>query len=628
MMAPVLQTRLVAPPAPPPPHLPQPSLLSPPFFTQYASWDDSSNRNQGQLVIYPTQDGTSFELYEETSLGAPIQIGTLVMSGTGNRGQPRVFGPLASDNHFFKVVSDKPVNVELVTMDYEGSNEANRFVISEDGNYRGTGFYFYADSGSSEKMWVINPSTAAGSGAISLDRYDPATMNYSVPVASVPSPGIPAQGVYSATPGLTVPSGGFFRFTSENPVLVWEGRNFNQNMAIGAAEDGSTIGSEVYAAVPYDEFVSSGFSTTLRVIGITSTDYDIFANTGAGFFPVGVGYFVGAEAVTTHAGLPDDRVYKIVATSPNGLVQVQYATVWSSATSHGGAEMIPGRDDDMSTNPGTSFLLFSEDGYQNAIDVIMAEAGTVVNITGPTAASFTSTVPDEVFHFTMPGNVTTAQGLFTITATNPVWVIVVSELGDQQGYFVWRGRAAPPPPSLCHGQTPTIVGTPGSDVILGTNGPDVIMGLAGNDIIMGGGSSDIICAGEGEDLVRGGRGHDWIFGEDGHDLLYGGRGKDRIYGMDGDDVIEGGRGPDRAWGGQGDDALLGQKGNDKLDGGPGWDRISGRLGNDLLKGRAGEDLLWGLFGSDVANCGPDFDLFDGGPGIDAAVGCEVVANVP
>lgn len=104
--------------------------------------------------------------------------------------------------------------------------------------------------------------------------------------------------------------------------------------------------------------------------------------------------------------------------------------------------MIPGRDGNVSTNPGTSFLLFAEDWYQDYIDVIMPEAGTNVTITGPTGGTHTSTVVDEVFHFDIPEFSAAGQGVYEITATKPVWVVIISRLGDQQGYFVWRGISA------------------------------------------------------------------------------------------------------------------------------------------------------------------------------------------
>jgi Ca2+-binding RTX toxin-like protein len=71
----------------------------------------------------------------------------------------------------------------------------------------------------------------------------------------------------------------------------------------------------------------------------------------------------------------------------------------------------------------------------------------------------------------------------------------------------------------CFGQTPTIMGTPGDDVLPGTSGPDVIVGLAGNDTITGLGGDDLLCGGPGDDLINGGPGDDQIDGSSGLDTL-------------------------------------------------------------------------------------------------------------
>jgi len=118
----------------------------------------------------------------------------------------------------------------------------------------------------------------------------------------------------------------------------------------------------------------------------------------------------------------------------------------------------------------------------------------------------------------------------------------------------------------CGGLAPTIVGTPGDDILSGTGGGDVIVGLGGNDTISGVGGNDVICGGEGNDTLNGGNGNDQLFG------------------------------------GPGDDILNGGNGNDLLDGG---------LGNDALAGNVGNDTC------------------DGGAGVaDTAATCEVILNIP
>ena len=122
----------------------------------------------------------------------------------------------------------------------------------------------------------------------------------------------------------------------------------------------------------------------------------------------------------------------------------------------------------------------------------------------------------------------------------------------------------------CEGATPTIVGTPGDDVIRGTSGNDVIVGDAGNDTIKGFSGADRICGG------------------DGHDTIDAGSGRDRVSG------------------GADDDVIVGSSGDDQL---------AGDAGNDVLSGNSGRDVLDG--GTDVGAPG---DSCDGGSGIDTAVG--------
>jgi uncharacterized delta-60 repeat protein len=97
------------------------------------------------------------------------------------------------------------------------------------------------------------------------------------------------------------------------------------------------------------------------------------------------------------------------------------------------------------------------------------------------------------------------------------------------------GSAAPPPGPFCLGETTTIVGTPGNDLLVGTPGNDVIVALGGDDSVDGGGGNDRVCGGAGNDRISGGAGDDHLLGGDGSDSLAGGPG---------DDVLDGG--PDDA----------------------------------------------------------------------------------
>jgi len=94
----------------------------------------------------------------------------------------------------------------------------------------------------------------------------------------------------------------------------------------------------------------------------------------------------------------------------------------------------------------------------------------------------------------------------------------------------------------CAGRVPTIVGTPGDDVLDGGNGADVVMGLGGNDVVRGGNGNDVVCGGAGNDRVEGGNGTDVLLGGFGDDRLSGGNGTDTLIGGPGTDVLEQGNG--------------------------------------------------------------------------------------
>lgn len=64
--------------------------------------------------------------------------------------------------------------------------------------------------------------------------------------------------------------------------------------------------------------------------------------------------------------------------------------------------------------------------------------------------------------------------------------------------FVAVVEAAP----LCFGRQPTIVGTPGDDVLRGTSGNDVIVGRGGDDTIKGLRGDDRLCGGAGDEYFE------------------------------------------------------------------------------------------------------------------------------
>lgn len=135
--------------------------------------------------------------------------------------------------------------------------------------------------------------------------------------------------------------------------------------------------------------------------------------------------------------------------------------------------------------------------------------------------------------------------------------------------------------TTCYGETATMVGDAGDNVLMGTAGDDVIQGNGGNDTIDGLGGNDLLCGGGGTDIIRGGPGHDTIFGGSGPDSLWGQGGRDAIAGLTGNDILVGGHARD---------VIMGNKGNDKMWGKSGGDYIEGNLGaNDGANGGIHQD---------------------------------------
>jgi Ca2+-binding RTX toxin-like protein len=115
-------------------------------------------------------------------------------------------------------------------------------------------------------------------------------------------------------------------------------------------------------------------------------------------------------------------------------------------------------------------------------------------------------------------------------------VIVVALVGT----FGSVSQAAVP---TCRFETPTIVGTPGNDILKGTPEHDVIVGLEGNDVIHGGGGADLICGNQGSDTIYGDIGPDNLLGNNGNDTIHSGMDQnngDLIDGGPGDDILDGG----------------------------------------------------------------------------------------
>jgi Ca2+-binding RTX toxin-like protein len=138
-------------------------------------------------------------------------------------------------------------------------------------------------------------------------------------------------------------------------------------------------------------------------------------------------------------------------------------------------------------------------------------------------------------------------------------VYYYQHVGSKQwdGFEVTEGETTtilfrtPQPPAdqdqVCGGQIPSMVGTPGNDVLIGTAGADIISGGGGNDVIKGMGNVDPnmewLCGGAGSDRILGGPGPDVMFGDSGNDGggirgLFGGPGKDLAFGGAGTDACD------------------------------------------------------------------------------------------
>lgn len=97
---------------------------------------------------------------------------------------------------------------------------------------------------------------------------------------------------------------------------------------------------------------------------------------------------------------------------------------------------------------------------------------------------------------------------------------------------------------VCGGESATMSGTDGPDLLTGTGGRDVIAGLGGKDLIRAVEGDDVVCGGDGDDLLLGGEGNDILYGGAGSDLLNGGPGDDTLHGAPSQDLLIGGPGSD------------------------------------------------------------------------------------
>ncbi len=165
----------------------------------------------------------------------------------------------------------------------------------------------------------------------------------------------------------------------------------------------------------------------------------------------------------------------------------------------------------------------------------------------------------------------------------------------------------------CNGRTATIVGN--TTTILGTPGDDVIVGTAGEDNIYSGAGNDTICGAAGYDTIRPGTGSDWVDGEAGGNAIdY----SDSDHGVE-VDLAAGTGGADQL---RNFDEVFGSVHNDRLLGDDSANFLAGGLGDDVLEGRGGADLIWGRSSEAPAGGQTDNDTIDPGTGNDQVLARE------
>lgn len=151
----------------------------------------------------------------------------------------------------------------------------------------------------------------------------------------------------------------------------------------------------------------------------------------------------------------------------------------------------------------------------------------------------------------------TARSTMALPAS--AWSLSVWASSMINGVSGWATFGAASIPDMCDGQTATVFGTAGHDVIYAEYVewvPPVVLALHGDDLVFCR-TQCTVCGGFGHDHLHGGSGADRLFGEEGHDLLFGGHSDDVLDGGPGEDVLKGGHGKDTLSGGPGQDICCG-----------------------------------------------------------------------
>ncbi len=266
----------------------------------------------------------------------------------------------------------------------------------------------------------------------------------------------------------------------------------------------------------------------------------------------------------------------------------------------------------------------------------------------PATRTFSGTPPEGVLSFEI-----------RVTVSDPGGLTAFDDFGLQFG-----------------GESLTLIGTDGDDLLSGGAAADTLHGLGGNDTLLGGSGDDVLAAGDGNDRLEGGGGNDALSGGNGDDIYVYTSGNDTLEDSGGVDTLLFGGGITFSQVGSGlmmsgNDLVLRVSGSTEntvtlssfflggthlvetigfetggtisaeqifeafglampettpetyaqtLTGTSAADTLAGGAEGDLLQGLGGDDILSGMAGNDRLEGGADDDWLEGGAGGDMLLG--------
>jgi Ca2+-binding RTX toxin-like protein len=460
----------------------------------------------------------------------------------------------------------------------------------------GTRFDCNDDSGAGTQSRLVFSAVPGVTYWIQIGGYNGATGNLTLNITRTPTG--PANDMFAnaqslgsstsanvSTAGATTQAGEPLATCEGNSfgATVWYSLTVAQNSSVTVDTFGSSYDTvlAVYTGawgsltrVICDDDTGAGTQSSVQFAAVPGTTYWIQ---------------VGGYKGTFGAGETGNLVLNITrtATGPAAPSNDNFAAAWAigtgpGVTGHGNGGATTQAGEWLGPCEGNNFgattwySMTATANSQVTVNTRGANFDTVLAVyTGSSLASLTRLVCDD----DISGTDYDSEVQFAAVPGTSYWIQVGGYNGATGTYPVNITRTPTGGGDVCRGQTATIVGTAGADVLHGTAARDVIVALGGNDTIYGYGGNDLICAGAGDDLVYGGGGRDRLYGEAGNDRLFGQAGNDRLFGQ---------RGNDRLFGQTGDDVVNGHAGNDLLAGGPGYDVLRGGSGADTCQtGEAG-----------------------------------------